>query len=247
MAPYLPALCLPVPCPPALSPASAPGERDPARPTGDRRRPAGTRRGASAVPDPICLAEPEPVGSGPARLGSGRKPLAPAGAAALNDKAPADRRHAGAEAVPPLAHDGTRLVGALHRQNSWKGRKNRGPVYTDSCPSSQRRVPMATGRNPRVRFQRRDTGIRSGIARPGSPASRTITRFRCAHSFNPHAPSRGPEWRGSPVDAIRLGVSTFLQRSEPMGLSGQEAPLSTQAGATRTGPAQAEPVPATPS
>ena len=32
-----------------------------------------------------------------------------------------------------------------------------------------------------------------------------------------------------------------------MGLSGQEAPLSTQAGATRTGPAQAEPVPATPS
>ena len=64
-----------------------------------------------------------------ARPGSGRQTLAALRAAPRDDIAAADRRHAGAETVPALAHELARLIGPLHDTFSISGPDGRTARY----------------------------------------------------------------------------------------------------------------------
>src|SRR5256885_1241439 len=85
--------------------------------------PAGNRRGFSCVQESAW--QTPRAAATRRRPGSGRKPLAPVGAAARQDLAAFFRGHAVAEAVPALADDFARLIGALHDKSPQKKPKQK--------------------------------------------------------------------------------------------------------------------------
>ena len=101
----------------------------------------------------------------------GRKALAALGAAAGENIAAANRRHAGAEAVAALADELGRLIGTLHVRYSVLGRLANDSNYmtgkTQTCPERMR-VPLqefeqAYGGNA-FRSQRAEAGLRTRVS-----------------------------------------------------------------------------------
>jgi hypothetical protein len=143
------------------------------------------------------------------RSTSGRKTLAAASAASVQDLAAAHGRHAGAEAVAALAHELGGLIRPFHWSNSGMGPKRSPPAveFETSTPSRGRLVVWRTRRAAQARRRRRRPP-KSSAALCGKATAKS-TKLRPFAAFADAARTTSPRKAAEPA---REGADAFRTR-----------------------------------